>query len=142
MKIVLATGIYPPETGGPATFVPAFARELQRRGYGVTVVTYGTEQTHRDGGWDVSVVSRFGGPVLRYLRYAWRTFLEARRADLIFLQGPVSEGLRNAGRIFCAQTDRHAYRRRCGGKRTNEWSGLAGEPLDTFDKTHSGRSFL
>ena len=39
-RVVLATGIYPPEIGGPATYVRSLAEELARRGIAVTVVTY------------------------------------------------------------------------------------------------------
>lgn len=40
MKIVLATGIYPPDIGGPATYVLHLAQELFAAGEDVTVVTY------------------------------------------------------------------------------------------------------
>ena len=41
MKIVLATGIYPPDIGGPATYVSCLASEFSRLGMEVIVVTYG-----------------------------------------------------------------------------------------------------
>lgn len=95
MKIVLATGIYPPEIGGPATFVPALADDWCKRGLEIAVVTYGDAQTALGAGWPVEVVSRAGGPFLRYLRYAWCVARCARRmkADVVFLQGPFSDGL-------------------------------------------------
>jgi glycosyltransferase involved in cell wall biosynthesis len=93
MHVLLATGIYPPETGGPATFVPALAAEWTARGHQVTVVTYGDERTKRSSDWSVEVVSRAGGVALRYLRYASRVWRLARSADVVFLQGAFSEGL-------------------------------------------------
>ncbi len=93
MKILLAAGIYPPEIGGPATFVPALAAEWTRRGIEVSVVTYGDSQTRSGESWPVTVVSRSGGVFLRYLRYAWRVKRLATCADAVFLQGPFSEGL-------------------------------------------------
>jgi len=93
MKIILATGIYPPEIGGPASFSREMARELKKRGHEASVVCYGDDKILVDEGWSVSVVSRSGGSLIRYVRYAWKIFLAARKADVVFLQGPVSEGL-------------------------------------------------
>ncbi len=93
MRVVLATGIYPPETGGPATFVPALAADWQAQGMEVTVVTYGDERTDRSSTWNVEVVPRTGGVLFRYLRYALAVYRAARTADVVFLQGAFSEGL-------------------------------------------------
>jgi len=93
MKILIATGIYPPEIGGPASFTRELARELKNRGHEPTVVCYGDAHTLTGDGWPVSVVRRGGGPLIRYARYAWRTFGLAKGSDVVFLQGPVSEGL-------------------------------------------------
>lgn len=92
MNILLATGIYPPDIGGPASFTCELARELKRRGQEPTVVCYGDEQTLRGEGWEVSVVSRRGPWFVRYFRYALRVYGLARKSDVVFLQGPVSEG--------------------------------------------------
>jgi glycosyltransferase involved in cell wall biosynthesis len=96
MHVVLATGIYPPETGGPATFVPALAAELRVHGISVTVVTYGNDSTVRSKDWRVEVVSRSGGTLRRYLRYCYAVKRVARSADVVFLQGAFSEGLPGA----------------------------------------------
>lgn len=93
MKILIATGIYPPEIGGPASFVRSFAREAVRSGHTVSVVTYGDERTEQGEGWSVAAVSRGGGPLVRYVRYAFRAWRLAKSVDLVFLQGPVSEGV-------------------------------------------------
>ena len=39
MRVVLLTGIWPPDVGGPATHGPDFARFLQERGHAVEAVT-------------------------------------------------------------------------------------------------------
>ena len=95
MKILIATGIYPPEVGGPATYAKGMAAALRLRGHAVTVVAYG-ENDPRETSEGTSYtfrVSRSGGPVIRYLRYAWRVFRLARKFDLVYAMGPVSEGL-------------------------------------------------
>jgi glycosyltransferase involved in cell wall biosynthesis len=92
MRILLATGIYPPEIGGPATFTKGLARELTRRGHTVSVICYGDMQTERADTWSVTVISRRGGAIIRYLRYFWHVCALARKSDLLFAQGPVSDG--------------------------------------------------
>ena len=93
MNILIATGIYPPEIGGPATFVPAIVQRWVAAGHTVRVVTYGDAQTRRTDTWPVEVVRRNGGPVVRYVRYFFRVLRAARTADVVFAQGGVSEGL-------------------------------------------------
>lgn len=104
MHVLIATGIYPPETGGPATFVPALAADWSSRGWEVTVVTYGDVQTKRSTDWKVEVVARAGGPIARYLRYINRVRVLAKQADIVFLQGPFSDGLPGTiGAIFAGR---------------------------------------
>lgn len=40
MKILIVSGIFEPESGGPATYAPRLAEGLQKAGHKVTVVTY------------------------------------------------------------------------------------------------------
>lgn len=39
MKILLVTGIFPPDIGGPATFIPNLARYLENKGHEVRILT-------------------------------------------------------------------------------------------------------
>jgi glycosyltransferase involved in cell wall biosynthesis len=39
LQFLLITGIYPPDTGGPATYLPGLARYLVAQGHGVRVIT-------------------------------------------------------------------------------------------------------
>ena len=39
-KIIIATGIFPPEIGGPATYTEKLAQELKNRGFETGVITY------------------------------------------------------------------------------------------------------
>ena len=43
MRILIATGIYPPDIGGPATYTKELAEELPKRGVSVQIITYGNE---------------------------------------------------------------------------------------------------
>ncbi|MEN9214504.1 MAG: glycosyltransferase family 4 protein [Gloeomargarita sp. DG02_4_bins_56] len=58
MRILIVTGIFPPDVGGPATYVPVVAQGLQELGHRVTVVT-SSEPAHltvADGGYPFPVV--------------------------------------------------------------------------------------
>lgn len=79
MKILLATGIYPPEIGGPATYAYLLAQELPKRGIQVEVLPFRT----------VRHLPR----VARHIVYFFKILRRARSADVIFTQDPVSTGL-------------------------------------------------
>ncbi|MFH1078251.1 MAG: glycosyltransferase [Patescibacteria group bacterium] len=138
MKILLATGIYPPESGGPATYTAGLASALMSRGHAVTVLAYGTSDA--SSAWPVHRVSRGGGPVVRYLRYAWHAFLLARKADVVYVQGPVSEGLpatigaRLAGRdVFMKVVGDYAW------EMATQKQGRARQALPLLDEFLKGR---
>jgi glycosyltransferase involved in cell wall biosynthesis len=65
MKFLIATGIYPPDIGGPSTVMRALAEELKAEGHEVTVITYGESQIN--GG--IVRVSRHGSVLSRYVRF-------------------------------------------------------------------------
>ncbi|HEU0051491.1 MAG TPA: glycosyltransferase [Patescibacteria group bacterium] len=100
MNILLATGIFPPDVGGPATYTAGLANALRSRGHIVFVIAYGEKNADEQ---HVFRISRRGGVFLRYLRYAWRVFCLARRMDVVYAQGPVSEGFPTAIGSFFAR---------------------------------------
>lgn len=96
MRIVLATGIYPPDIGGPATYVAAFGAELRKRKHDVVVVTYGragSESRLPKGGLEVHVVSNAGGMIARWLRYRDALRQHASNADAVIAFTSVSVGV-------------------------------------------------
>lgn len=93
MKIVFATGIYHPDIGGPATYVRSLAKECMRHGHEVTVVTYkpASRQKYSDtDSWPVHRVSRFGGPLLRWIRYASALRKHGKNSDVVYAFSSVS----------------------------------------------------
>lgn len=93
MKIVLATGIYPPDIGGPATYVRALAEEFALRGMEVTVITYGKADRIEDyGSWSVVCVPKWG-PIFRWWRYARALKAHASDADIVYAFSSVSSGV-------------------------------------------------
>ncbi len=101
MKIVLATGIFPPDLGGPATYVEKLASELKGTGHNVMVLTYQTIFNDLEGGrsWPVIRVPKSGGPWLRWRRFAKALREHGSDADVVIAFSSVSCGvpLRMAG---------------------------------------------
>jgi glycosyltransferase involved in cell wall biosynthesis len=92
MKLLIATGIYPPEIGGPAGYVKGVATELAKQGHEVAVVTYG-DSPELNSKYQIANIKRGDSTLVRYAKYAYQTWRLARKSDLIYAQGPVSEGL-------------------------------------------------
>jgi glycosyltransferase involved in cell wall biosynthesis len=91
MRLVIATGTFAPDASGPATYVAELAPALQARGWQVTVVTYGDGSTNYP--YKLVRVSRRHPLLLRYWLYMVAVYQQATQADLVYIQGPVSEGL-------------------------------------------------
>lgn len=96
-KIVLAAGIFPPDIGGPATYVKTVAQELAQAGYKVVVITYASlsERDFKEGlvGFRVIKVSRTKNLLSRYFKYFLAVWRQAREADIVYLQDTVSAGV-------------------------------------------------
>ncbi len=78
MKVVIATPLYPPEIGGPATYVKILEDELPKRGIEVRVVKF-SEVHHLP-------------KLIRHYAYYQRVYKAAKNADLILALDPVSVG--------------------------------------------------
>ena len=94
MKIILATGIFPPEIGGPATYVRDLAKELTARGDAVTVVTYGSNHgVEKTEGYSVVRVGKHGGPLGRWLRFRQALITHGCAADYLCAFSSISAGV-------------------------------------------------
>ncbi len=81
MKVVIVSGIWPPDPGGPASHAPALAGFLSGRGHAVEVVTTAaTRPEARE--YPVHWVSRRSA--LRHLRCALLVREQARGADAVY----------------------------------------------------------
>jgi glycosyltransferase involved in cell wall biosynthesis len=93
MRILMVTGIFPPDRGGPASYVPEMARALTRLGHTVEVICLSDTLAHDDSAHPFAV-RRIRRGLFWPLRIA-RTVLEiwraARRNDLVFVNGLGSE---------------------------------------------------
>ncbi len=98
MKIVLTSPIFPPDLGGPATYVPSLAQYLSERGHDVTVVAFCSDPDPQ--GWNFRVVSipRCWMP-LRYLKDFFAVWREVKHADLLYINEHLALHVALAGRL-------------------------------------------
>ena len=88
MKLLLTTGIFPPDIGGPSTFVPLLAHEAFGRYSHVTVITLGNQSTRfQEGPYQVITISRSLPKLLRILKTVQAIFIESRDSVAIFSNG-------------------------------------------------------
>ncbi len=91
MRILLATPIYPPEAGGPATYTKELAHKLSEE-HDITIVAYADEPEHvRDT--RLVVVSKKTFLPIRLALYFYILLREAKEADVIYVQNAVASGL-------------------------------------------------
>jgi glycosyltransferase involved in cell wall biosynthesis len=89
MNVLIVTGIFPPDVGGPATYVPTVAQALAGRGHQVTVVTTSERAVERDGDrpYRLLRVSRSRGRPLRRAAVVAAVIRGGGRADVVFANG-------------------------------------------------------
>ncbi len=91
MRILITTGIFPPDIGGPATQIERLASDLTREGFNTEVLTYGTpEKKTRPFG--LFNVSRRWPNGLRQLLFGCKVFYLSRKADIIYTTDLYSVG--------------------------------------------------
>lgn len=97
MKIVIASGIYPPDIGGPATYSQLIAREFSQKGVDVKVICYSdkklVEMVEMDEMVEVVRIYRKRNKITRYWLYFWNLLEIARDCDVIYAQGPLAAGV-------------------------------------------------
>jgi glycosyltransferase involved in cell wall biosynthesis len=81
VKVVLVSGIWPPDPGGPASHAPALASYLHEHGHTVDVVTTAVSEP-APRGYAVHWVERRSR--LRHVRVALLVRARARRADVVY----------------------------------------------------------
>lgn len=98
MKITIATGLYPPEIGGPATYSSMLEEELPKHGFEVSIVPFG---------W-----VRHYPKIIRHFVFAWKLWQESKKTSVIYALDSVSVGL---PALFIAKVRRVSFLIRLGG---------------------------
>lgn len=99
IKVLIATGIYPPDIGGPATYAFFLKAELLKLGCEVEVITFGRENNNdRSAGQagfkeNIIYVSRKNNILARYFNFFGQVLRLADWADIIYVLDLMSVGL-------------------------------------------------
>ena len=92
MRILILTGIFPPDIGGPATQLDALIRELIKNNYQVKVLTFG--QGKKDEyPYPVKKISRQWPFFLRSLFFLINGFFSSFKSDILYSQDLYTAGL-------------------------------------------------
>ena len=95
MKILITTGIYPPEAGGPATYVQNLAKVLIEQGHQVGVITY-SDQDKYDGDDSLSyklIRVKRGNKLLNYINFFKAVNKNIKDFDLVYCFDHFSAGM-------------------------------------------------
>ena len=90
MRVLILSGIYPPDIGGPATFVPRFADFLCSKNHLVEVISLTSNVANsfqRDSGARITLVSRRVSRPLRFILVCFKIIKIGARSDLIIANG-------------------------------------------------------
>jgi glycosyltransferase involved in cell wall biosynthesis len=87
VKILLVSGIFPPDIGGPATYIPLLASELTNQNHDVTVVTLGENHTHFKSHYKIKYISRNQPKILRIIKSILTIYNEIGMDTRVFANG-------------------------------------------------------
>lgn len=89
LHILVITGIFPPDIGGPATYVPQIAEALVDRGHQVAVLTLSDRLDHDDEWYPFRLIrlSRLAFKPWRWLRTIAKIIRLGQKAHVLFVNG-------------------------------------------------------
>ena len=83
-KITLVSGIFPPDIGGPATFIPMLANFLTESNVEVNVITLSDKKKSEITKYKIETISRSIIWPIRFFITVYKIYLSAKTSDLIF----------------------------------------------------------
>jgi len=93
MRILILTGVFLGGIGGPPTLLKALNKDLIKRGYKVSVLTYGQRKQAKEYSYPVKVVSNKWPGFLKKFIYLKKGLWLALRSDIIYNQDLYTAGL-------------------------------------------------
>src|SRR5688572_32391210 len=85
LRVLIVSGIFHPDVGGPATYLHQLATALADRGHGVGVVAYGDPSARTAYPFPVWRVPRTGHPLLRLIRFTGKLLRVGRGFPLWYV---------------------------------------------------------
>ncbi|MBI5254359.1 hypothetical protein HY932_01095, partial [Candidatus Falkowbacteria bacterium] len=76
MKVLITSGIFPPDIGGPARIIEQMAHDLQVRGIDITVLAFGKDDKEARNYQVIKVLTK--------LQFLLALFNLARKNDIIY----------------------------------------------------------
>ena len=95
MRILITTGIFKPEAGGPASYSARLADKLISYGNNVKVITYSDRKMYDlDNSYNFPIIRIVrNNPILNYIKYFWVVLKNLHKYDLIYTLDHSSAGL-------------------------------------------------
>ena len=87
MKILITVGIFPPDIGGPANFVPKIAELYSNLGHDVTVVCLTDRKQTDNLNFKVVRILRNQNLLIRWIKTVSQIIRQGYNADLLFVNG-------------------------------------------------------
>ena len=88
MNILITVGIFPPDIGGPASFVPKISDFLIENGHNVKIICLSeVSNNHIEDNLDVIRIRRSNSLPIRWLKTIYQIVKNGRNSDLIFVNG-------------------------------------------------------
>src|SRR3990167_9228215 len=91
-RLLILTGIFPPDIGGPTAFLDPLARELVRNGYQVRVLTFGQKNKEKHP-YRIKRISKAWPGFLRSFIYLKWGFWYGLKTDILYSQDLYTAGL-------------------------------------------------
>lgn len=93
MRILIISPIFPPEIGGPATYVPSLAKHLVDLGHQVTVVAFCSLHNTHAYPYSLRLIPTSGTSIFRQLKMFFSLLRSSHKVDAIYVQGTLVVGL-------------------------------------------------
>ena len=87
MKILITVGIYPPDIGGPASFVPKIANLYANQGHKITVICLSDSLYEDQENYKVVRILRYQNLLIRWLKTIFLILRNGHNANLLFVNG-------------------------------------------------------
>jgi len=88
MNILITVGIFPPDIGGPASFVPKISNFLIENGHNVKIICLSeVENNHTEDNLDVIRIKRSNSLPIRWIKTIYEIVKNGKKSDLIFVNG-------------------------------------------------------
>ena len=88
MNILITVGIFPPDIGGPAVFVPKIAKHLLNQGHEIQIICLADDlSVDNENQLNVRRIKRSTNLLLRWIKTVFLIIKYGRKSDVVFVNG-------------------------------------------------------